>query len=40
MINQFKNISCYDEFEIQCTLIGISKIEILEHIGIKVYGQY
>ena len=27
--NQFSNLSCYEEFEIQCDLTGISKIDIL-----------
>jgi hypothetical protein len=38
--NQFKNISCYEEFEIRCALTGISKIEVLDHIGFNVKGQY
>jgi hypothetical protein len=40
MLNQFKNLSCYEEFEILCTLTGVSKIEVLDHIGFNVKGQY
>ena len=40
MTNQFSNISCYEEFEIQCTLNGISKIDILKEIGHKVNDYY
>ena len=40
MLNQFSNISCYEEFEIQCTLAGISKIDILKEIGHKVGNYY
>ena len=38
--NQFKNLSCYEEFEIQCTLTGISKIDILKEIGHKISKYY
>lgn len=38
--NQFKNISCYEEFEIQSTLIGISKIDILRKIGHQINDYY
>ena len=38
--NQFSNISCYEEFEIQCTLTGISKIDILKEIGHKINNYY
>jgi hypothetical protein len=38
--NQFSNLSCYEEFEILCTLTGVSKIEVLDHIGFNVKGQY
>ena len=34
--DQFKNLSCSEEFEMQCTLAGISKIDTLKEIGIKV----
>ena len=40
MLNQFKNISCYEEFEIQCTLTGISKIDVLKEIGYKIDDYY
>ena len=38
--NQFSNLSCYEEFEIQTTLTGISKIDILRKIGNKVNDYY
>ena len=38
--NQFSNLSCYEEFEIQCALTGISKIDILEEIGHKIDNYY
>lgn len=38
--NQFSNLSCYEEFEIQTDLIGISKIDILKEIGHKIYNYY
>jgi hypothetical protein len=38
--NQFKNLSCYEEFEIQCTLTGISKNDILKEIGYKINNYY
>ena len=37
---QFKNISCYEEFEIQTTLTGISKIDILKEIGHQINDYY
>jgi hypothetical protein len=40
MINQFKNLSCYEEFEILCNLMGISKVDILKEIGHKVDNYY
>jgi hypothetical protein len=39
-IDQFENISCYEEFEIRSTLIGISKISILKKIGYKIKKHY
>jgi hypothetical protein len=38
--NQFKNISCYEEFEILCTLTGVSKIDVLKEIGHKIDNYY
>ena len=38
--NQFSNLSCYEEFEIQCTLTGISKIDVLKEIGHKINDYY
>ena len=38
--NQFKNLSCYEEFEIQCALMGISKIDILKEIGHQIDNYY
>ena len=38
--NQFKNLSCYEEFEIQVALFGISKIDILRKIGYKINNYY
>jgi hypothetical protein len=38
--NQFSNISCYEEFEIQCALTGISKVDILKKIGHKIDNYY
>ena len=38
--NQFKNISCYEEFEIKSSLTGISKIDILRKIGNKIDDYY
>ena len=40
MLNQFSNLSCYEEFEIQCTLTGISKIDILKEIGHQIDNYY
>ena len=34
--NQFKNLSCYEEFEIRCALAGISKVDVLKEIGHKI----
>jgi hypothetical protein len=33
-------VSCYEEFEIQCDLAGISKIDVLKEIGHKANGYY
>ena len=38
--NQFSNLSCYEEFEIQCNLIGISKLDILKKHGNKIDNYY
>ena len=38
--NQFSNLSCYEEFEIQCTLTGISKIDVLKENGHKINDYY
>ena len=38
--DQFKNLSCYEEFEIQCTLAGISKADVLYEIGHQINGYY
>ena len=38
--SQFKNISCYEEFEIQCDLTGISKIDVLKEIGHQINDYY
>ena len=38
--NQFSNISCYEEFEIQCALAGISKVDVLKEIGHQVNDYY
>jgi hypothetical protein len=40
MLNQFSNLSCYEEFEIQSALAGISKINILKEIGHKIDDYY
>ena len=40
MLNQFSNLSCYEEFEMQATLAGISKIEVLEEIGHQIDDYY
>ena len=40
MLNQFKNLSCYKEFEMRCSLTGISKVDVLKEIGYKVNGYY
>ena len=40
MLNQFSNISCYEEFEIQCALNGISKIDALKEIGHQTDDYY
>ncbi len=37
---QFSNLSCYEEFEIQCTLVGISKIDILKKHAHKIDNYY
>ena len=38
--NQFSNISCYEEFEIQCALAGISKVDVLKEIGHQINDYY
>ncbi len=38
--NQFKNLSCYEEFEIQCALTGVSKIDVLKKFGNKINKYY
>ena len=38
--NQFSNLSCYEEFEIQCTLTGISKVDVLKEIGNQINDYY
>ena len=38
--NQFSNLSCYEEFEIQCALTGISKVDILKGIGYQINSYY
>ena len=38
--NQFSNLSCYEEFGIQCDLTGISKIDVLKEIGHKINDYY
>ena len=38
--NQFSNLSCYEEFEIQVALTGISKIDILKEIGYQIDNYY
>ena len=42
MINRFKKhlLSCYEEFEIQCALTGISKVDVLKEIGHKIDNYY
>ena len=40
MLNQFKNLSCYEEFEIQCALACISNIGILKRIGYQIDNYY
>lgn len=40
MLNQFKNLSCYAEFEMRCALTGISKISVLKEIGHKINDYY
>ena len=37
---RFYNLSCYEEFEIQCDLRGISKLDILKEIGHKIDNYY
>ena len=37
---EFYNISCYEEFEIQSALMGISKVDILRNIGHKIDNYY
>ena len=38
--NQFYNLSCYEEFEIKCALMGISKINVLKIICHKIDNYY
>lgn len=38
--NLFKNLSCYEEFEIQCALAGISKIDILKMYTYTIDNYY
>ena len=38
--NQFSNLSCYEEFEIQSALMGISKVDLLKEIGHKIDDYY
>jgi hypothetical protein len=40
MLNQFSNLSCYEEFEIQSALMGISKVDALKEIGHKINDYY
>ena len=40
MLSQFSNLSCYEEFEIQSALAGISKVDILKEIGCKIDNYY
>ena len=37
---QFSNLSCYEEFEIQCDLCGISKADVLIEIGYQIDDYY
>ena len=38
--DQFSNLSCSEEFDIQCTLAGISKVEVLREIGHVIDNYY
>lgn len=38
--NKFRDISCCEEFEIQCDLHGISKIDVLNKIGHQINDYY
>ena len=40
MTNQFSNIPCYEEVEIQSVLSGISKSDVLKEFGCKVSDYY
>jgi hypothetical protein len=40
MLNQFKNLSCYEEFEIQSALTCISKNDVLKEIGHQINDYY
>ena len=40
MLNQFENLSCYEELEIRSTLFDISKIDILKEIGHQIDSYY
>ena len=39
LMNVFE-ISCYEEFEIRCALMGISKIDVLKEISHKINDYY
>ena len=38
--DQFNNLSCYEEFEIQCALLGVSKVDVLKEIGHQIGDYY
>ena len=38
--DQFKNISCYEEFEIKSSLTGFSKVDVLREIGHQINDYY
>ena len=40
MLNQFSNLSCYEEFEIRSSLMCISKVDVLKEFGCKVSDYY
>ena len=37
---RFSNLSCYEEFEIQCDLLGMSKLDILRKFGNRIDNYY